>query len=255
MRGGQGGVALWALFCVLLSGRRKMIGIPLVFGAAYLLLGKLRGVRRIYQIVNVTIIGALLAGTVALVVWSPDEAAEHTDYAMSLFTEGATRANEIIVGSSITTLQQNGLLGAGIGTATQGRYYVGGGSMRGLRDWQEDGVSRILLEFGVPGFLLLGLAALLMCLTLKRAMQLLPQHSNEQLLQLGLLSVVIGDVASYAISHQQFSGDPVNGLIVTMLAGIVLGLPRAFAVRQQRVARLRAARASERSQETAIGAT
>ena len=57
---------------------------------------------------------------------------------------------------------------------------------------------------------------------------MLPPTSPHILLQLGLVSVVVGDAASFAISHQQFSGDPVSALLVTLQIGMVLGLPGAF---------------------------
>ncbi|MFV0444368.1 MAG: hypothetical protein ACK5Q5_12430, partial [Planctomycetaceae bacterium] len=49
-----------------------------------------------------------------------------------------------------------------------------------------------------------------------------------------LMSVVAGDAASFVISHQQFSGDPVSGMLVMIMVGIVLGAPRAFALQQPR---------------------
>ena len=42
-----------------------------------------------------------------------------------------TRANDLVIKGSIVTLQQVGVLGAGIGTATQGRHYLGGAASRG----------------------------------------------------------------------------------------------------------------------------
>ena len=41
---------------------------------------------------------------------------------------------------------------------------------------------------------------------------------------IGLLAVVVGDAASYTISHQQFSGDPVSALLVTLMIGMILRL-------------------------------
>ncbi len=121
------------------------------------------------------------------------------------------------------------MLGAGIGTATQGRYYVGAGAGGSLRGWQEDGVSRLLMEFGVPGLIFVLISGMCLMRSLWQALKLVPPQHPVQALQVGCLAVVFGDLASAIISHQQFSGDPVSGLIVTMMAGAALGAPRIFA--------------------------
>ncbi|MCA9049845.1 MAG: hypothetical protein KDA89_14015 [Planctomycetaceae bacterium] len=218
------GPAVWAAVCILLSGRRKMIGIPLIFLSVYLLLGLLLRVTRISRLAGVFLLSVLISGAVLLFVWVPDEASNYTEYAASLFTEGGGRANDLILVGTIYTLKQSGIIGAGLGTATQGRYYanIGTGEYGG---WQEDGISRLFLEFGLPGVLLLSCALIVLLSTLLGCLNRLPPKSRLILLQLGLFGVVVGNAASYAISHQQFSGDPVNALMVTMVVGMVLRLP------------------------------
>ncbi|MCA9034523.1 MAG: hypothetical protein KDA91_05300 [Planctomycetaceae bacterium] len=219
------GPVLFAGFCVLVSGRRKMIGVPLVFLTAYVGIGMFLGMRRLNRLAGYSLMTALTGAAIAVIFWDPSQSSEYTDFASSLFTEGASRSNEVIVGSTIGTLQQLGILGAGLGTATQGRYYVWK-PREGPRTWQEDGVSRLFVEFGVPGVLLLCIAFVLVLTAMLRALRSCRPQSNEQLLQVGLISVVIGDAASFAISHQQFSGDPVSGLLVTLLVGMVLRFSR-----------------------------
>ncbi|MEQ9411985.1 MAG: hypothetical protein RIK87_30015 [Fuerstiella sp.] len=220
--------AVWAAFCVLLSGRRKMIGIPLVFVATFLLLGMMYRVARVSRLAGVSLLAAALGGAVTVYFWSTDEASDYTDYATSLFTEGGERANALIVSGTITTLKQSGIIGAGLGTATQGRHYANVQTSRSARGWQEDGISRLFLEFGVPGVLLLFCSLCLVIGAIAKSMRLLPPRSSQILLQLGLIGIICGDAASYAISHQQFSGDPVSALLVTMMIGMVLGLPASY---------------------------
>ena len=217
--------AVWAAFCVLLSGRRKMMGIPLVFAATYLLLGTIYRVSRVNRFAGIAVVVVILGGAGLVLFWGQDNAADYTEYAGSLFTEAGERTNSLIISGTITTLRQSGLIGAGLGTATQGRYYAGVSAEGSSRGWQEDGISRLFLEFGVPGVLLLICALCLLVGAVAKSMRLLPNTSTQILLQLGLVGVVVGDAASYAISHQQFSGDPVSALIVTIMIGMVLGLP------------------------------
>ena len=234
--------AIWAAFCVLLSGRRKMIGIPLVFVAMFLFLGMIYRVARVNRFAGISLFAATLGGAVMLVFWAPDEASDYTDYATSLFTEGGERANALIVSGTITTLRQAGIVGAGLGTATQGRYYAGVKTSGAARGWQEDGISRLFLEFGVPGVILLCCALFLLLGAIGRSLKVLPTTSPHILLQLGLVSIVVGDAASYAISHQQFSGDPVSALLVTIMVGMALGLPGAFFHSQKQQAEKEAAK-------------
>lgn len=216
---------LWAGFCLLVSGRRKMVGIPMVFVAAFVGLGLIYKVAKINRLTGVVVISLLLGMSGALFFWSPDESAEYTDFASSLFTEGLERSNQVIVGSTLSTLRQAGVIGGGLGTATQGRYYAGVQTDRHAKGWQEDGVSRLFLEFGVPGVCLLVVSIFLLLGAFFKSLRSLPRSSNEILVQLGLVSVIAGDAASFAISHQQFSGDPVSALLVTMMVGMVLKFP------------------------------
>jgi hypothetical protein len=231
---GWAGAVLWAGTCMLLSGRRKMVGIPLVFLATYIGLARLRGLRHIDRLVALVATCSLVAAGVFIFIWNDGISQEYTEYAGTIVTEGATRINDVVVQGSLRTMQQVGILGAGIGTATQGRHYVASAMSRSLRGWQEDGVSRLVMEFGIPGLIFVAIAGVCLLRCLWQAIRLVPPHHSVQALQIGALGVVFGDFASAIISHQQFSGDPVSGLIVTMLAGVTLGAPRIYAASQSR---------------------
>jgi hypothetical protein len=229
------GLVVWAAYCILLSGRRKMIGIPLVFLGGFLALLMWRGARVVGRVVGLAAIVSLIGGAgLSLFFWEAEHSSDYTEYATTIFTESHTRVNETVLDSVAGTLEQAGPLGAGLGTATQGRYHLGLKATGAARGWQEDGLSKLLLEFGIPGLLILLLAAFQVVKTFSGALRSVPIWSSVQLLQIGLMGVVLGDAASFIISHQQFSGDIVNGLIVTLLAGFVLAGPRIFAAEQSR---------------------
>jgi hypothetical protein len=220
--------AVWAAFCVLLSGRRKMIGIPLVFFTSYIGLCIWRQSRHGKRLMGLAVLGGVLAVTAGLLLLEPEDIGEHAAYASTLFTEGPQRANEVVVGSTIETLRRVGILGAGLGSGTQGRHYIKAGRLRNNQGWQEDGVSRLFLEFGGPGALLVLFAVFLSFRLSVQAIKTIPPDHSLQVLQFGLASVVVGNAASFVISHQQYSGDPVSGLMAMMMAGIVLGLARMY---------------------------
>lgn len=225
---------LFAGFCLLVSGRRKMLGMPLVFVAVYLFLGIVYQVARVGRLSAFAAVGLLIGAAAALVLWNPQDSAEYTEFATTLLTEGADRSQEMILGSTISTLKQAGILGGGLGMATQGKYYAGVSAERHFRGWQEDGVSRLVFEFGIPGVLLLVVGILLLLSCILQSLRGLPTRSREILMQLALVAVVASDAASFAISHQQFSGDPVNALLVTLMLGMVLKFPLLFSRSRER---------------------
>jgi hypothetical protein len=222
--------AAWGVICVLLAGRRKMIGMPIVFVATYYLLGmwlKAANPRRLVQFATV---GALVLGVALMLAQEADVSHEYTDYATTLFTEGAQRSNEMIVGSSIVTLRQSGLLGSGLGSATQGRQHVRDASQSDdgqPKAWQEDGGSRLFRELGVPGILLVALAGVIFLGCFRTALRIMPLHHPLQALQIGITALLAANLASFAISHQQYSGDPSTGMMVCMFVGFVLSCPLA----------------------------
>jgi hypothetical protein len=218
-------LAAWGVVCLLLGGRRKSIGMPVVFAATYYLLGmwlKAADPRRLAQLATV---GTLVLGLALMLAREADVSSEYGEYATTLFTEGAQRSNEMIVGSSVVTLRQSGILGSGLGTATQGRQHLQDVSQSGA--WQEDGGSRLFKELGVPGILLAAVAALLFLHCFRTTLKVMPLHHPLQVLQIGITAVVLANLASFAISHQQYSGDPSTGMMVCMFVGFVLSCPLA----------------------------
>ena len=223
--------AAWGVVCLLLAGRRKMIGMPVVFASTYYLLGMWLKVANPRRLVQYATVGALVLGVALMLAREADVSHEYGEYATTLFTEGAQRSNEMIVGSSVVTLRQSGLLGSGLGTATQGRQHVRDDNRPGdtgqPRAWQEDGGSRLFKELGVPGILLVALAALMFLGCFRTALRIMPLHHPLQALQIGITAVILANLASFAISHQQYSGDPGTGMMLCMFVGFVLSCPLA----------------------------
>jgi hypothetical protein len=217
---------LWGAACVTLCGRRKMIAIPLVFIVAYLLLSYFHGASRRVRTVTTIVLTGILAATIFLLVNTGRHWNEYAEYASTTISELPDRLYRNVIEGALVSVNQSGVLGGGLGTGTQGRYYMGVQTGRDARGWQEDAIGRLLLEVGVPGLLLMLLSGWYVMRSLGRALSLVPRESSVRDLQLLLISVVAGDLASFIVAHQHFSGDPVSALIVTLLAGSVLGAPR-----------------------------
>ncbi|MCA9029502.1 MAG: hypothetical protein KDA66_01770 [Planctomycetaceae bacterium] len=231
----------WGLMCVLWSGRRKMVGIPLVFLASYLGIGMLRGSQNASRLATLAILLAL-GGTVGLFSMKEQVgSSEYTQYAATLFTEGGGRAKQLIGDSIIHTLYQSGVLGAGIGSATQGAHYA---AVDRGKAWQEDGASRLFKELGVPGVILMFVAAVFVFQAVQGSLRLIPPQHPLAMKQIGVLGIVLGNVASFTISHQQYSGDPGSAILAVMMLGMVMGIPRVYYNQKAELERRRAARES-----------
>jgi EamA domain-containing membrane protein RarD len=219
-----GVIVVWAGISLLLCGRRKMIGIPVAFIAAQLLMsvawGNVRNssVRVLFGTGLVALLGVLLT------LKEIEISDEYSVYATTLVTEGANRTSELVGNSVTDTIRQNGFFGAGLGIATQGRYYVTGPA--GVRAWQEDGVSRLFVELGLPGVVLLFFAIVAFLDAIRRAIRNSSLAANDREFQIALLSIVAAAAASFVISHQHFSGDPAMGCLVLILCGGVFALSR-----------------------------
>jgi hypothetical protein len=192
--------------------------------------------------------GCLVAGGTLVVMDTAEVGDEYSEYASTLVSQGAFRANQLVSDSVRWTIIQNGVLGAGLGSATQGKYYV---SNELIKAWQEDGVSRLFMELGIPGVVLILFALYFLARALWQAVCWVPNNNPIQPLQLGLLSVGAANAASFAISHQQYSGDPVALLFATVLVGIVLGAPRVYAMQLARLQQQLQGRAVRGSSDSA----
>lgn len=231
-----GGLASWGALCLLLAGRRKMMALPIAFFAAYLLLSLWR---RSHTATRVTTMLGLAGLVVAVVLFSArqlDVSNEYEQYASTLVTQGSQRTQEIVGGSILGTIIQSGLMGDGLGTATQGSQYAAVKVQR--HGWQEDGASRLFKEVGLFGVVFVGLAGNLFIQSLMRAMKAVPRGSTVLDLQLCLIAMLVANAACFIASHQQYSGDAMMSLFVVLLSGIVLGSPRMLAATRQALMRL-----------------
>ncbi len=216
------GLAVWACICLILGGRRKMIGMPFVFLASWFLVGgRVRVVAQSRGLIFAGVVAVVIAASL-FVISRYDETNNYSSYASTLPNEGLERSYSVI-GASLTTLRQSGIIGAGLGTATQGSYYV---KVKSVRGWQEDGLSRLFLEFGLFGVILLATALWHFVRSFKNCFALTRGDRQVVALQVVLLACVLANGASFLISHQQFSGDPGSAIIVLMLLGMIFGAYR-----------------------------
>lgn len=213
------GLLAWGAFILLISGRNKMILMPVVFLVVVALAYAYKGnVGRTLWVVS--------AGAVALALLLIMTQQLKLDEEYLLYTQvGTEAAGERLKSHGIksvwTTFQQSGFFGEGLGSASTGARY-GGGNMK---TWQESGPSKLMVELGVLGLLASLLLAVAMMHTLLRLLRNVPHNAPELLIFIGFLGLLAANGASFTISHQAF-GDPFLVSLAGFFVGVAFSAPR-----------------------------
>ena len=123
----------------------------------------------------------------------------------------------------ITTFQQSGFWGLGLGFASPGAHNI---SIPAPRVWQESGLSRVAAELGFPGLLML------LFFVFKLIQSFLSTCKRQYLFKtpyafysVGILAFLISNFASLAISGQILS-DPFVASFIGIMIGMQLSLLR-----------------------------
>jgi hypothetical protein len=208
------GVTAWGFLNCLISGRRKAVYMVAVFAVAFLL----RYVRRLTTPQVTTFV---LAGIAVLFVIHKIGQSEEA----SVYTRGTvTSTSEVLErleGGIIGTIQQSGIMGGGLGTATQGVYHVLSADALDKQGWQEGGLGKLTMELGVPGLLAVGvLGVALLSLMLK-----ISGHrdvpGSSQFIRATLFGIVIANVVEFFVSAQAYS-DATLTLMAAFFAGCLM---------------------------------
>ncbi|HYM59976.1 MAG TPA: hypothetical protein VEZ11_03670 [Thermoanaerobaculia bacterium] len=209
------GFAAWGFFNCLISGRRKAFYTVAVFGLVFLW----RYLRRltITQFVSFVLVGAALTMVVQKVSSNEES---------SVYAKGAATSRqevfERLEGGVIETISQFGLMGAGLGTATQGvRHLLGHDENVG---WQEGGLGKLAVELGLPGLI----AAAIFVFVLVRFLLLITSFVDEphstQLVRVALFGIFAANVVEFMVSAQAYS-DATLTLITAFFLGCLLATP------------------------------
>jgi len=201
--------ASWGFLNCIISGRRKAIYMVAAFALAFFW----RYFKRLTtaQLSSVLIVGLALAGVVYFVSRSETS---------SVYTRGArTTSAEVfgrLEGGAQESIQQHGILGAGLGAATQGvRHITGTESDFG---WQEGGLAKLVVELGIPGVLAVALFAFTLFRMMLRITAVGDIEGTSQVLRAGLFGIVVANIANFLASAQAYS-DPVLTLSSAFFVG------------------------------------
>jgi hypothetical protein len=201
-------VAGWGFFNCMIAGRRKAIYFVLVFCVMFLW----RYVRRVQMAQVIASLGLLVLLYAIVNQLS-------SDAGTSVYTRSAVASKQELgqrfEGGVMQTFRENGYMGAGLGTATQGVHHLLGTNSIG---WQEGGLGKVAMEIGLPGLVMLFLMVIIvgrMLLILTRTPDV---PGSSQFLRVMLFALVAANIAGFIGSAQVFT-DAVLGLTAGFLVG------------------------------------
>ena len=209
-------VAGWGFMNCLFSGRRKATYMLAVFAAVLVW----RYFRRLTktQLTAVALTSAILA-----VITYQVASNEKTD----VYTKGTvTTTDEVYIrleGGLLETFGQYGIMGAGLGAATQGVHHITGRELN--VGWQEGGLGKLAVELGLPGVAGVFFFAWVLFRTLFRISKYPDEPGTSQLMRVTLLAMVVSNVVNFMVSAQAYS-DAVLILDAAFFVGCFLGTAR-----------------------------
>ena len=209
-------VAIWGILNIWLCGRRKMLSmIPIFLGGYALLVFRFKNVQRILSICGMA---AMIVGLGWYLISSMvhNEALER--FYISTFADVEGRVEAHGFRSVITTINQAGFWGYGLGMSQQGVHNIP--NVETPRLWQESGPSKIVAEVGVPGNDLYLIMGVVMFITAYHVVRL-GQKRDSFYLTAGIFSILVANVASSVVSAQIF-GDPLVAFLLAFMTGLLL---------------------------------
>jgi hypothetical protein len=216
-----GSVAAWGFFNCMIAGRRKAIYMVAVFCAAFVW----RYAKRLKTSQILAFLGVMvvLYGLVYQL-----KSNEQT----SVYAAGAVASQqelqERLEGGALETFRQFGLMGAGLGTATQGVYHLLGTTNVG---WQEGGLGKLAVEVGLPGIIGLLVIGWLVVRLLLRLTKIGDVPGSSQFIRATLFGLVAANAASFMASAQAYTD-----AVLALSTGFFVGALFATAALDERLA-------------------
>jgi hypothetical protein len=229
----------FALVIGALTGRRKMAVVVTIFICSHFALTAflVRGAAKtaigvgLAALIGYSALGSM-SGTDARSLQAP--VSEYNAYIgrnQSVLGDSGERFMELGLGPVMWAYTRFGVMGAGLGTGSQGAQHFGGGAGE-FGGAGEGGLGKITMELGIPGLFIAGWFGVAFALYIWRSVRLVARTSKALTpLMCSLLSFLIANVASFTVATQAF-GD----LFILLTLGITLGFLLALPVLAARTA-------------------
>jgi hypothetical protein len=212
---------VWGLVCCLLSGRRKMVAMVVVFGAV-LVFQLFRQRRTSVGVVVCVAAGLLLMGSLYYIT-RIERATSYVELSASAFNaQGQERVEGSFYGVVAETINQAGFFGYGLGTISQGAQHL---KIERPFTWQESGLGKVVGELGVPGlivFLIFGYIVVNASLVAVRASAHVPRM---EVLGTCLFAILMANAGCFIVAIQVY-GDPFISYLMGLLTGCLFSMKR-----------------------------
>ena len=225
----------FCLYAAILTGRRKVLAVALLFGAIYYMgmyYFRRRSARR-GAIIVLLMSSLLLMGALAM---APDTSALSPYMARSstVFSDAWERLSGMGFGSVLTALEVGGLFGMGTGAGAQGTQHFGAGGAMVVGGASEGGLGRVTAELGLPGLILVVFCSWQVARQVRKSIAMAAAADPRLLkLTLGLLAFITANVPVF-IGASQVYGDPFVLIVLGSMLGFVLAVPRVLALQRRR---------------------
>jgi hypothetical protein len=171
-----------------------------------------------------------------------------SDEGTSVYTRSAVASSgelgQRFEGGVMQTFRENGYMGAGLGTATQGVHHLLGQNAIG---WQEGGLGKVAIEVGLPGLI----ALLVMVVIVGRMLLVLTSiddvPGSSHFLRVTLFALVSANVTGFIASAQAY-----NDAVLGLTAGFLVGGLFASGVLDERLPATKPAEATEQQGSSAL---
>lgn len=206
-------VALWGFINCLISGRRKAVYMLAVF--ALVLVWRYFKRLTTTQLASIVIAGMLMGVIVSRIA---------SNERSSVYAKGTVTSREEVwirlEGGLLDTFDQYGLMGAGLGSATQGVHHLTGKELN--VGWQEGGLGKLAVELGLPGLAAVAFFSWVLARALLRLSSAPDMPGSSQLIRVILLAILISNIMNFMVSAQAYS-DAVLILLTAFFVGCFLG--------------------------------
>lgn len=242
-------VVAFCLYAAILTGRRKVLAVALLFAAFYFMgtyYFRRRSARR--GTVIIIMLASLLILGVLIMAPETSSLSPYMARSTTVFSDAWERLSGMGFGSVLTAFDVGGFLGLGTGAGAQGTQHFGAGGAAVVGGASEGGLGRVTAELGLPGLLMVLICSWYVAKQVRKSVAQAAAADPRLLrLTLGMLAFVAANVPVF-IGASQIYGDPFVLIILGSMLGFVLAVPRVLNLQRKRLdaetARARQAQAS-----------
>ncbi len=228
-------IVLFCTYGAILTGRRKVLAVMILFVAIYFL-GLYYFRKRSSRRGGIVVASMTLLILIGALTMAPDvdNLSPYLLRSSTVFADAWDRLSSLGIASIGWGYDAGGFFGLGTGAGAQGTQHFAAGAAATVGGASEGGLGKITAELGIPGLLLTLVCTWLVARQVRLAISAAAKADPRLLrLSLGLLAFVAANVPVF-VGASQIYGDPFVLILMGSMLGFVLAAPRVLMIRQAR---------------------